>query len=289
MIRSMTGFGKAVSENSEKKITVEVRSLNSKQMDLNVRIPSLFREKENEVRNAVQKLLERGKVDVSVNQENNVEQKTIAINRELAKNYYCELAALSEELETGPVNYVEIISRMPEVWKQEKSELHEEDWELVQSALEKALAALNVFRRDEGKVLGKELSTRINNIVQNLATIEKLDATRIQHIRSRIKGNLDELVPADRVDVNRFEQELIYYMEKIDITEEKLRLSTHCAYFLKTMEEMSSGRKLGFISQELGREINTIGSKANDAAIQKLVVEMKDELEKIKEQLLNVL
>jgi len=289
MIRSMTGFGKAVAESSEKKITVEVRSLNSKQMDLGIRVPSLYREKENEIRNAAQKVLERGKVDVSVMLESNGEQRSIALNKELAKNYYNELASLAAELKTGPVNYVELVSKMPEVWKQEKTELKEEDWKLLQRALEKALEELDGFRKDEGKVLGAELSGRVKNIMEHLAAIEKMDAPRVRHIRERIKNNMEEIVPSGKVDINRFEQELIYYIEKIDITEEKLRLKTHCEYFLKTMEENSSGRKLGFISQELGREINTIGSKANDAPIQKIVVEMKDELEKIKEQLLNVL
>lgn len=285
----MTGFGKSFSENESKKISVEVRSLNSKQLDLGIRMPSIFKEKENDIRTLAQRLLERGKIDVFVLLESNLEQKSISINKELAKNYYRELMSLASELNVADNNYIEIVSKMPEVWKHEKHELNEEDWLALYNTVEKALIDLNIFRADEGKVLANELSNRINKIALNLSAIQKMDALRVQHIRDRIKNNINEVIGNDKVDNNRFEQELIYYIEKIDITEEKVRLKTHCDYFIKTMEEASSGRKLGFITQEIGREINTIGSKANDAEIQKLVVEMKDELEKVKEQLLNVL
>ena len=285
----MTGFGKSFSENEGKKISVEVRSLNSKQLDLGIRMPSIFKEKENDIRTLAQRLLERGKIDVFVLFESNLEQKSISINKELAKNYYKELMSLASELNVADHNYIEIVSKMPEVWKHEKHELNEEDWLTLYNTVEKALIDLNIFRADEGKVLANELSNRINKIALNLSAIQKMDGLRVQHIRDRIKNNINEVIGNDKVDNNRFEQELIYYIEKIDITEEKVRLKTHCDYFIKTMEEDSSGRKLGFITQEIGREINTIGSKANDAEIQKLVVEMKDELEKVKEQLLNVL
>ncbi len=285
----MTGFGKSFSENENKKISVEVRSLNSKQLDLGIRMPSVFKEKENDIRSMAQRMLERGKVDVFVLLESSAEQKSISLNKPLAKNYYKELMFLASELNLADNNYIEIISKMPEVWKHEKNDINEEDWQIVYNVVEKALADLNVFRDDEGKVLAKELSSRINKITLNLSSIQKMDGLRVQHIRDRIKNNINEVIGNDKVDNNRFEQELIYYIEKIDITEEKVRLKTHCDYFIKTMEEASSGRKLGFITQEIGREINTIGSKANDAEIQKLVVEMKDELEKVKEQLLNVL
>ncbi len=285
----MTGFGKSFSENEGKKISVEVRSLNSKQLDLGIRMPSVFKEKENDIRTLAQRLLERGKIDVFVLFESNLEQKSISINKELAKNYYKELMSLASELNVADNNYIEIVSKMPEVWKHEKHELNEEDWLTLYNTVEKALIDLNIFRADEGKVLANELSNRINKIALNLSAIQKMDGLRVQHIRDRIKNNINEVIGNDKVDNNRFEQELIYYIEKIDITEEKVRLKTHCDYFIKTMEEDSSGRKLGFITQEIGREINTIGSKANDAEIQKLVVEMKDELEKVKEQLLNVL
>ncbi len=285
----MTGFGKSFSENEGKKISVEVRSLNSKQLDLGIRMPSIFKEKENDIRTLAQRLLERGKIDVFVLFESNLEQKSISINKELAKNYYKELMSLASELNVADNNYIEIVSKMPEVWKHEKHELNEEDWLNLYNTVEKALIDLNIFRADEGKVLANELSNRINKIALNLSAIQKMDGLRVQHIRDRIKNNINEVIGNDKVDSNRFEQELIYYIEKIDITEEKVRLKTHCDYFIKTMEEDSSGRKLGFITQEIGREINTIGSKANDAEIQKLVVEMKDELEKVKEQLLNVL
>jgi uncharacterized protein (TIGR00255 family) len=289
MVKSMTGFGKSFSENEGKKISVEVRSLNSKQLDLGIRMPSIFKEKENDIRTLAQRLLERGKIDVFVLFESNLEQKSISINKELAKNYYKELMSLASELNVADNNYIEIVSKMPEVWKHEKHELNEEDWLNLYNTVEKALIDLNIFRADEGKVLANELSNRINKIALNLSAIQKMDGLRVQHIRDRIKNNINEVIGNDKVDSNRFEQELIYYIEKIDITEEKVRLKTHCDYFIKTMEEDSSGRKLGFITQEIGREINTIGSKANDAEIQKLVVEMKDELEKVKEQLLNVL
>ncbi len=289
MVKSMTGFGKSFSENEGKKISVEVRSLNSKQLDLGIRMPSVFKEKENDIRTLAQRLLERGKIDVFVLFESNLEQKSISINKELAKNYYKELMSLASELNVADNNYIEIVSKMPEVWKHEKHELNEEDWLTLYNTVEKALIDLNIFRADEGKVLANELSNRINKIALNLSAIQKMDGLRVQHIRDRIKNNINEVIGNDKVDNNRFEQELIYYIEKIDITEEKVRLKTHCDYFIKTMEEDSSGRKLGFITQEIGREINTIGSKANDAEIQKLVVEMKDELEKVKEQLLNVL
>ena len=289
MVKSMMVLGKFFSVNEGKKISVEVRSLNSKQLDLGIRMPSVFKEKENDIRTLAQRLLERGKIDVFVLFESNLEQKSISINKELAKNYYKELMSLASELNVADNNYIEIVSKMPEVWKHEKHELNEEDWLTLYNTVEKALIDLNIFRADEGKVLANELSNRINKIALNLSAIQKMDGLRVQHIRDRIKNNINEVIGNDKVDNNRFEQELIYYIEKIDITEEKVRLKTHCDYFIKTMEEDSSGRKLGFITQEIGREINTIGSKANDAEIQKLVVEMKDELEKVKEQLLNVL
>ena len=252
----MTGFGKSFSENEGKKISVEVRSLNSKQLDLGIRMPSIFKEKENDIRTLAQRLLERGKIDVFVLFESNLEQKSISINKELAKNYYKELMSLASELNVADNNYIEIVSKMPEVWKHEKHELNEEDWLTLYNTVEKALIDLNIFRADEGKVLANELSNRINKIALNLSAIQKMDGLRVQHIRDRIKNNINEVIGNDKVDNNRFEQELIYYIEKIDITEEKVRLKTHCDYFIKTMEEDSSGRKLGFITQEIGREIS---------------------------------
>jgi uncharacterized protein (TIGR00255 family) len=289
MVKSMTGFGKHVSELADKKITVEVRSLNSKQLDLSVRIPGQYREKELELRSELGRSLERGKVDLTVYVESTSAEKSIAINRSLALNYYNELQALAGELGQQPDDYLSLIIKMPDVLRPERQELDENEWSAVKAAVDKAIEAFNRFREDEGKVLQKEFEERINNITTLLDEVIVLDQQRIPAVRERLQKGLNEIIDKERIDQNRLEQELIYYIEKLDITEEKVRLRTHCEYFTKTMKEASSGRKLGFITQEIGREINTIGSKANDAGIQKLVVRMKDELEKLKEQLLNVL
>ena len=287
----MTGFGKYITEISGKKITIEVRSLNSKSLDLNLRIPYIYKEKELELRSVVAKQIERGKIDLTVFTESMNESLPVAINKTLAKKYYQELKSLSEELNENNSNLLALVLKMPEVMKAEREvvELDEAEWKHVKMAVDKAIEAFQVFRSDEGKILENEFQTRITIISKLLEEVVNNDAARIENIRTRIKNNIAELVEKEKIDNNRFEQELIYYMEKLDITEEKLRLKTHLDYFIKTMQEPSNGRKLGFISQEIGREINTIGSKANDATIQKLVVQMKDELEKIKEQLLNVL
>lgn len=291
MIKSMTGFGKSITEIPGKKITVEVRSLNSKSLDLNLRIPYIYKEKELELRSEVSKQIERGKVDLTVYTESTQESLPIAINKTLAKTYYQELKSLSEELNENSDNLLALVLKMPEVMKAEKEviELDEAEWKHVKTAVDKAIEAFQGFRSDEGKILENEFKTRIGIIAKLLEEVLSSDAARIENIRTRIKNNIAELVEKEKIDENRFEQELIYYIEKLDITEEKLRLKTHLDYFTITMQEPSCGRKLGFISQEIGREINTIGSKANDSTVQKLVVQMKDELEKIKEQLLNVL
>lgn len=283
----MTGFGKHVSELPDKKITVEVRSLNSKQLDLNVRIPGLYREKELELRSEIGRIVERGKVDISIYSESTGVEKSVSINKSLAINYYNELQALAGELGEKSEDYLSLIVKMPDVLRPERQELDEKEWAAVKAAVDKALAAFNNFREDEGRVLAKDFEERVNTIMRLLDEVLELDKQRVPSVRERLQKAVAEL--SEKIDQNRFEQELIYYIEKLDITEEKLRLRTHCEYFLKTMKEASSGRKLGFITQEIGREINTIGSKANDAGIQKLVVRMKDELEKLKEQLLNVL
>jgi uncharacterized protein (TIGR00255 family) len=290
-MKSMTGFGKNVSEIPGKKVTVEIRSLNSKQLDLNLRLPYLYKEKELELRTDISKQIERGKVDVSIFTEATQENLPVAINKPLAKIYYNELKSLSEELNENTSNLLSLIVKMPDVLKPERevAELDEAEWENIKSVVYKAIEAFQKFRSDEGKTLLNEFTTRIEIIDKLLAQVVLMDAPRVENIRTRIKNNLSEAIEKDKIDQNRFEQELIYYIEKLDITEEKLRLKTHIDYFLATMKEPASGRKLGFISQEIGREINTIGSKANDVHIQKLVVQMKDELEKIKEQLLNVL
>ncbi|MFY9309974.1 MAG: YicC/YloC family endoribonuclease [Bacteroidia bacterium] len=291
MLKSMTGFGKATAEISGKKIVVEIRSVNSKSMDLNLRLPYLYKEKELELRSEISKLLERGKIDVTVYTESIQETLPVNINKNLAKTYYKELKALSEELGENTPDLIALTLKMPDVLKAEKelAELDENEWSQVKSVANQAVDAFQKFRSDEGRVLANEFKSRIGLIDRLLSEVVKMDSARTENIKNRIRTNLAEAVEKEKIDQNRFEQELIYYIEKLDITEEKLRLKTHLDYFLSTMNEPACGRKLGFISQEIGREINTIGSKANDAGIQKLVVQMKDELEKVKEQLLNVL
>ena len=290
-MKSMTGFGKATAEIPGKKVTVEVRSLNSKQLDLNLRLPYLYKEKELELRADISKQIERGKVDLTVFTEATQDSLPVAINKTLAKTYYKELKSLSEELGESNQNLLALVVKMPDVMKAEREvvELDEAEWKQIKATVDKAIDAFQKFRSDEGKTLSNEFTTRIGLIDSLLTEVIKGDAARVENIRTRIKNSLAEAVEKEKIDQNRFEQELVYYIEKLDITEEKLRLKTHIDYFLNTMKEPASGRKLGFISQEIGREINTIGSKANDATVQKLVVQMKDELEKIKEQLLNVL
>lgn len=290
MIKSMTGFGKATGEWKNKKINIEIRSLNSKQMDLNVKMPSLYRSKELELRSYITKQTERGRMDVSIYVENGMDENAAVINKTLVESYIQQLKEIAKKTDADTDDLLAIAMRMPDVFKQEREELEEVEWVYVMKKVDEAIEAFNQFRADEGNVLLKDFTERINTIVDLLKEIEKLEQARIQQIRDRIKKNVYELIPAEAIDKNRFEQELIYYIEKLDITEEKVRLRSHCDYFLEALKSPNAeGRKLGFISQEIGREINTIGSKANDAAIQKFVVQMKDELEKIKEQSLNVL
>ncbi|MBC7862258.1 MAG: YicC family protein, partial [Bacteroidia bacterium] len=289
MLKSMTGFGKSQNENGTKKIAVELRSLNSKSMDLSIRIPLAYREKENELRALLTKKLERGKVDFSVFIESAELENGLQLNKERAKTYHAILKTLSEELNETDQVLLPLVMRMPDLFKTERPEADTEEWEKIMKCAETAVENLNQFRNDEGKALTVEVKNRIENIQRFLKTIEEGDAKRAVSVKERLLKGISEIVEKEKIDENRLEQELIYYLEKMDVTEEKVRLKTHCDYFLETMKEESSGRKLGFISQEIGREINTIGSKANDVTIQKLVVQMKDELEKIKEQLLNVL
>jgi uncharacterized protein (TIGR00255 family) len=290
MIKSMTGYGKAVTEWGNKKISIEIKSLNSRQFDLNLKIPGLYKEKELEIRSLLLKEAERGRIEISVYTESGAEDKSFQFNTALAKNYLSELTKLGQSLNISGSIDLPLILSMPEIMKTEKPELQDGEWEIVEIAINRALTEFNKFRLDEGLVLGNELRERIHRITHLLETIQGIDPSRISGIKERIKKNLEEALDPSNIDKNRFEQELIYYLEKLDITEEKLRLKTHCSYFLDTMHSTGAeGRKLGFIAQEIGREINTIGSKANNAEIQKLVVEMKDELEKIKEQLLNIL
>ena len=290
MLKSMTGFGKASGDSGHKSIYVEIRSLNSKQLDLNLKLPLNYKVLEAELRNSIAKIVERGKVDFSITCEQKEMDKALAINKNLAVAYFKELKDLAQELNTSSNELFSIVMKLPDVMKRDGVEIDAEEKKAVLLAVEKGLNDFLGFRAAEGKVLENEFKNRIQIISGLLEEVEKLDKNRAVNIRSRIEKNVEELIQKDRIDQNRLEQELIFYIEKMDITEEKLRLKTHLDYFTQTMkDEDSVGRKLGFISQEIGREINTIGSKANDSSIQKVVVQMKDELEKIKEQLLNVL
>jgi uncharacterized protein (TIGR00255 family) len=282
----MTGFGKATLQLPTKKITVEVKSLNSKGLDLNVRIPSLYREMELGLRNQIALKLERGKVDFSIFIESTAEQTSTKVNVPIVKGYIEQLRAVYAEADE--VELMKMAIRMPDTMKIEREEIDEKDWAQIETAINEALQNILNFRKDEGQSLEKEFQLRIANIRQYMNEALALDPERVQAIKDRLQTAIAELKV--NVDENRFEQELIYYLEKLDITEEKVRLTNHLDYFLETIKGTeANGRKLGFITQEMGREINTMGSKSNHAQMQKLVVQMKDELEKIKEQVLNVL
>jgi len=285
----MTGFGKATKEFEHKTVSVEIRSLNSKNIDLNLRLSSIYRDKEHELKSEITKLLERGKIDLSIYVESKTVETPVEVNTELAKSYYNKIKQLAIELNEPQTNLLSYVLKMPDVLKAERKEPNEEDWKDILEVIYSAIVSLNQFREDEGRSIEKDFMDRLSIIADSLEKIKEHDIARIQSIRDRIRKNLEEVVGRDKIDHNRFEQELIYYIEKLDINEEKVRLKTHLDYFMKTMKEPAGGRKLNFIGQEIGREINTIGSKANDAEMQKLVVLMKDELEKIKEQTNNVL
>ena len=286
MIQSMTGFGKASMQLPTKKITVEIKSLNSKGLDLNVRLPQVYRELELGLRNEIASRLERGKVDFSVFIELTGEQTSTKINAPVIKAYIQQMKAVIEEADETEL--MKMAVRMPDALKTERDEIDESDWVEIQKVIREALDNIAQFRIDEGKSLENEFQLRIGNIRQHMNDALALDPERIKAIKDRLQTAIEEMKV--NVDENRFEQELIFYLEKLDITEEKVRLSTHLDYFLETLNGTeANGRKLGFITQEIGREINTMGSKANHAQMQKLVVMMKDELEKIKEQVLNVL
>lgn len=286
MIQSMTGFGKATLQLPTKKITIEVKSLNSKGLDLNVRMPSLYREMELGLRNLIASKLERGKIDFSIYIESTAEQTSTRVNVPIVKAYINQLLEVYPDADTTEL--MKMAVRMPDTMKVEREEIDESEWATIQTVIEEALQNILNFRKDEGESLEKEFQLRIANIRQFMNEALALDPERVQAIKERLQTAIAELQV--NVDENRFEQELIYYLEKLDITEEKVRLTNHLDYFLNTIKGTeANGRKLGFITQEMGREINTMGSKSNHAQMQKLVVQMKDELEKIKEQVLNVL
>lgn len=285
MIQSMTGFGKHVIQLPTKKITVEVKSLNSKNLDINVRMPSIYREKELELRKIIAKGLQRGKIDFGLFVEITGEDTTSEVNEGVVREYMKQLRAIAAG---DDISLLEMALRLPDSLKTARDEVDESEYKAISEALSNALEELNSFRSNEGSVLEKDFEERINTITELLKQVDEIDPERLATIRPRLVKAVQEL--KTEVDANRFEQELMYYLEKYDITEEKVRLSNHLNYFSETLKsENSNGKKLGFIAQEIGREINTIGSKANYAPMQQVVVQMKDTLEKVKEQMLNVL
>ena len=291
MIQSMTGYGKSVVTFKEKKIHVELKSLNSKALDLSTRIAPLYREKEMDIRQLIAKTLLRGKVDFSIWVEKDAATDAAQINAALVDNYYRQLKAIAAKSGMPePQDWLNILLRLPDVTsKTEAEELDGEEWQAVSRGIEEALAALVEFRKQEGAALYKKFIEKVDNITALLASIEPYEKARVEKIRARIVEGLKQ-IPDVEYDKNRLEQELIYYIEKLDINEEKQRLANHLKYFRETMDDApGQGKKLGFIAQEMGREINTTGSKSNNAEMQNIVVKMKDELEQIKEQVLNVL
>ena len=291
MIQSMTGYGKSVVTFKEKKIHVELKSLNSKALDLSTRIAPLYREKEMDIRQLIAKTLLRGKVDFSIWVEKDAATDAAQINAALVDNYYRQLKAIAAKSGMPePQDWLNILLRLPDVTsKTEAEELDSEEWQAVSRGIEEALAALVEFRKQEGAALYKKFTEKVGNITALLASIEPYEKSRVEKIRARIVEGLKQ-IPDVEYDKNRLEQELIYYIEKLDINEEKQRLANHLKYFRETMDDApGQGKKLGFIAQEMGREINTTGSKSNNAEMQNIVVKMKDELEQIKEQVLNVL
>lgn len=291
MIKSMTGYGKAEFESGNKKITLELKSLNSKQLDINSRLPMLYREKDLIIRKEISEKLIRGKVDFSLFLENLGTESNSAINESIVTAYFNQLSAIQTKLGL-PVSeqIMQNVMRLPDTVKTVYEELDENEWLIIFANIQKVITTLEEFRVQEGAALEKDIRSNISDIQQLLSQIEPFEKQRIENVKAKIQDGLNEIALNGNMDKNRFEQELIYYLEKLDINEEKVRLTNHCEYFLETLDNTQDvGKKLGFIAQEIGREINTIGSKANESNIQRLVVQMKDALERIKEQLLNVL
>lgn len=290
MIYSMTGYGKATIELPNRKVTIEIKSLNSKQFDLYTRIPLIYRDKEISIRNYLAKRIGRGKVDLSFNLERISKDVTSKIDHSVIKQYFTDIKELSDELKVDPPSdWLSTLIRLPEVMKQDIEEIDEEEWKQIEKTISNATDDLMNFRAQEGAVTQSFLKERIETIRTLLIEIEPYELQRLEKIKTRIIDNLSQLEGIE-YDNNRFEQEMIFYVEKLDINEEKLRLNNHLDYFISTMDkDNSQGKKLGFITQEIGREINTLGSKSNDFDMQRIVVQMKDELEQIKEQILNIL
>ena len=288
MIQSMTGYGKATATFNGKTVSVEIKALNSKGLDLYTKIASFYREKELEIRQVISEQLNRGKIDVNITIENTGTNKNSEINKALATSYLEDLKKLTEIVGKEPNDYHTLILKMPDIYIQTVETLSAEETAFILDLVKEACQKLILFRKQEGDALEKEFTERIEEIRTLLKAIEPFEEVRIETVRERIRKNIDDFQNL-QLDENRFQQELIYYIEKLDVSEEKMRLANHLDYFLETMRTESSGKKLGFITQELGREINTLGSKANHVEMQKIVVDMKDNLEKIKEQVLNTL
>ena len=290
MIHSMTGFGKSEGNVGDRKVIFQIRSLNSKNLDLNLRLPGIFRELEAEMRKRIGNQMHRGKVELNLSTEQGSTNNAPKLNRELFKKYFNEMQSLSEELGSESDDLIATVSKFPEVFSAEEEDLSEEEKLACLKLLEEAVQRLNEFRLAEGEQLIKDLRQQVSNIAIYLEEALKFEDARIDHFRERVQQKLNEHIDSKNLDKDRFEQEMIYYMEKFDISEEKVRLQSHCQYFLEVLEsDGQQGKKLNFIAQEIGREINTLGSKANHAEMQKQVVLMKESLEKIKEQILNVL
>lgn len=291
MLKSMTGYGKAVETVNGKQVTVELRSLNSKYLDLHLKVPTSLREREIGIRSIAQESVQRGKLEVSFSIEEPGNPGNFHVNLDLVRQYHSEVKKIEEELNLPEVDLLSTLLQLPNVVEPVEVPISDGEWKAIEAVYRTALKQFNAFRETEGEKLMNDLTFRVETISKLSSGVKEMDSGRVERIRSRIKGNLDNLINSDKIDQNRFEQEVLYYMEKLDITEELVRLSTHCDHFLESIKEQADqkGKKLGFISQEMGREINTLGSKANDADMQKLVVQMKDHLEKIKEQVLNIL
>jgi len=287
----MTGYGKAIAETSQKKITIELKSLNSKQFDLNIKLPWLYKEKEPEIRTMISQMLDRGKIDLTIYFDILEDEGIPVINKSIVKNYYNQLKDIAGELNINIDSQIlPTIMRLPDALKTEKPELPEAEWDLLRTQILESVKLVDQYRIEEGKSIEADLKNRMSGILESLSAIETFEPGRIEKVKQKLLLILEGNNGTENLDKNRFEQELIFYLEKFDINEEKVRLKKHCEYFLETISgEAPNGKILSFIAQEIGREINTIGSKANDASIQKLVVMMKDELEKIKEQTGNIL
>lgn len=286
----MTGYGKKIIQLPTKKITLEIKSLNSKNLDLNVRIPGYYKEKELEVRKTISTHLQRGKIDFSIYVEMTADESLTSINSALVRNYMQQLRNILQSGVTNDVELLQMAVRMPDALKTEREELDEAEWEIISTGISEVIEKLIDYRTEEGKAMDADFRKSIQTISNLLEEVKTLDTERLNSIRTRLDKAIEEIKSKNQVDRNRFEQEVLFYLEKMDINEEKVRLASHLEYFLKTLDgPESNGKKLGFISQEMGREINTTGAKANFAPMQKIVIQMKNELEQIKEQVLNVL